>query len=238
MANEGFNFSTFIQESKDALLKPKEYFSTMKISGGFGEPIIKALIYGAVAGIFALIWSVAGLGATAGLFGGAIGVMAFIGSIIGAIIGLFIGAVIILLISMICGGEQDFEANTRVSASLMVLMPVGAFLGFFTGISFILGALITLAIRLYGLWMLFHALKGVLKGKEESAKIVGYVLAALVGIMFIVAITAKRAANKFMRGGSKYLKEYEKQMENLQEELEESSKSFRDATEEMEEEEN
>ena len=48
---------------------------------------------------------------------GAIGIMAFIWSVIGAVIGLFIGAVILLVISSICKGSTDFEANMRVTAA-------------------------------------------------------------------------------------------------------------------------
>jgi hypothetical protein len=114
MADNTFDFNLFIKESKDVLVNPKSYFSTMKTTGGMTEPLIKAVIYGAVAGILTLIWSLLNIGAmTNSLFGGAIGVMAFIWSIIGAIIGLFIGAVVTLIISSICKGSTDFEANPQ-----------------------------------------------------------------------------------------------------------------------------
>jgi hypothetical protein len=57
MSNSTFNFNAFIKESKDVLKDPKTYFSTMKTTGGIAEPLIKAVIYGAVAGIIIFIWS-------------------------------------------------------------------------------------------------------------------------------------------------------------------------------------
>jgi hypothetical protein len=136
MANSTFDFNVFLKESKDVLVSPKSYFSTMKTTGGIAEPLIKAVIYGVVAGLIAFIWSLLKIGSsTMGLLGGAVGVMLFVWYIIGAIIGLFIGAVIILVISAICKGSTDFEANTRVTAALMVIMPISALLGFVSGLN-------------------------------------------------------------------------------------------------------
>ncbi len=74
MSNSTFDFNAFIKESKDVLVNPKSYFSTMKTTGGIAEPLIKAVIYGAVAGIIAFIWSLLKIGGgTLGMFGGAVG---------------------------------------------------------------------------------------------------------------------------------------------------------------------
>ena len=172
--NESFNFNQFIKDSVNSLTKTKAYFAEMPVTGGFGAPIIKALIYGVIAGIFAFLWSVLKLGAvTTGMFGGAIGIMAFIWILIGALVGLFIGAVIVLIISAICGGSTDYEANARVTASLMVLMPITALFGFIGGG---VGSLIGFVINLYGLLMLYHALTGSLKGKVGTSKIITIIL--------------------------------------------------------------
>ena len=131
MSNGTFDFNAFIKESKEVLVNPKSYFSTMKTSGGMTEPLIKAVIYGAVAGAIAFLWSILKLGAvTGGILGGSIGIMVFISYIIGSVIGLFIGAVILLVISSICKGSTDFESNVRVTAAVMVVMPITAFLAF------------------------------------------------------------------------------------------------------------
>ena len=72
-----------------------------------------------------------GVGVTSGAFSGNIGVVSFLGYIIGAVIGVFIKGLIILILSYICSGNKNYEANIRVAAAIMVILPVNAFLGFF-----------------------------------------------------------------------------------------------------------
>lgn len=198
--NDGtFDFNAFFKESKDILVNPKSYFSTMKTTGGITEPLIKAVVYGAVAGAIAFLWSLLKIGSvTGGMFGGAIGIMVFIWSIVGAIIGLFIGAVIILVISSICKGNTDFEANVRVTAAIMVVMPISAFLGFTGHINLYLGLITTLAINIFSLWLLYNALVETLKAKPETAKIVTYILIAIMVLFLLAGLGAKRKANQFM----------------------------------------
>jgi hypothetical protein len=215
-STSSFDFNAFIKDSKETLLNPKSYFSTMRTSGGMAEPLIKAVIYGALAGIIAFLWGLLGLGALgAGFLGGAIGIMALIWYIIGAIIGLFIGAVILLIISSICKGNSDFEANVRVTASVMVIMPISAILGFTMGINSILGSVVMLGVNLFALWLLYNGLVEALKAKPETSKIVMYVLAALFVLLMISGITAKNRLNKYMGDyKDKDLKEMLKDLED------------------------
>jgi hypothetical protein len=199
MADSTFDFNLFIKESKDVLVNPKSYFSTMKTTGGMTEPLIKAVIYGAVAGILTLIWSLLNIGAmTNGLFGGAIGVMAFIWSVIGAIIGLFIGAVVTLVISSICKGSTDFEANLRVTAALMVIMPINALFHFAGHFNIYLGLIVSLAITIFALWLFYNALVEALKANAETSKIVTYVLIAIFALFMLIGLGARRKARQFM----------------------------------------
>jgi hypothetical protein len=196
MAETGFNIQQIIEDSKNVLTRPKEYFTSMPKKGGFGEPIIKAVIYGAIAGILGMIWSFAGLTAARGMFGGmmggGIGVMVLVGALIGSVVGLFVGAIIILVLSAICGGTTDFEANTRVSASLMVLYPISALFGFAGGIHYSLGAIVSLLVGLYGIYLLYNALVHALGGKEGTAKIVAIVLAVIPVLMLLSALLCTR----------------------------------------------
>lgn len=196
-----FDFNAFISESKETLLNPKSYFSKMKTSGGMTEPLIKAVIYGAVAGVIVFLWSILGFGvAGAGFLGGAIGAMALVWYIIAAIIGLFVGGVILLIISSICKGNSDFEANVRVTAATMVVMPVSALLGFTMAINVYLGMIVSLAVSIYAIWMLYHGLVEALKAKPESAKIVMYVLIALIVLFTLVGLGTRNRVNKLMKG--------------------------------------
>jgi len=198
MSDGTFDVNLFFKESKDVLVNPKLYFSTMKTSGGMSEPLIKAVIYGAVAGAIAFLWSLLKIGAMSG-FGGAIGIMVFIWSIIAAIIGLFIGAVIILVISSICKGSTDFEANLRVSAALLVIMPINAFLGFAGHFNLYFGVIVSLAVGLYAMWMLYNGLVEALKTNPETTKIVSYILIAIFALFTLLGIGAKRKAEQLMK---------------------------------------
>lgn len=240
MSNDSFNFGSFIKESIDALIKPKEYFPTLKIDGSLGGPVIKALIYGAISGVFAFLWSVLNLSAAVGGWGSAIGIMALIWAIIGALIGLFIGAVITLIISAICGGNTDYVANAHVTAALMVLMPISAFLGVVSGLSLTLGVILKLAVNLYGIYMLYFALVGPLKAKEGSAKVLSWILVAIIALFMVIGIFTKRAANKFMDDFGitdefmeDYSKDVKKGLKDLSKDLEEA---MEDKSEEIDEE--
>ena len=213
MSNGTFDFNEFIKESKDVLVNPKSYFSTMKTTGGIPEPLIKAVIYGAIAGIFSFLWSVLNIGAASSpMFGGAVGIMLFIWGIIGAVIGLFIGGVVVLILSAICKGSTDFEANGRVVAASMVIMPINALLGFTAGLNSWLGMIISLCVSLYALYILYHGLVESLKAKPETAKIVMYVLAALLVLFMLLGMSAKNKMNKYMDNDD--VKEMLKDLEN------------------------
>ena len=248
MSNEGFNFSKFLNDSKMALLKPKDYFASMPVSGGLTEPIIKALIYGTIAGIFTLLWGLLHIGGISGgmfggLLGGTIGIMGFIWSIVGALIGLFIGGVIMLVLSAICGGNTDYEANVRVTASLMVISPIKAFFGFFGFLSF-LGSLVGVVISLYAIWMLFHALNGSLKSKPQSSKVLSIVLAALLVLFFFIGLGTKKAVKHYSKNYNDVFKEMsksssevskalEKAAKNISKDLEEASDNSSDSSEKV-----
>jgi len=204
----------------------------MPIEGGLGEPILKALVYGVVAGIFVLIWSLLNLtGFTGGIFGSAVGIAGFFWSILGAVIGVFIGGLVVLIVSAICGGNTEFEPNMRVAAAIMVLLPINAFLGFFDGISFALGSVISLLVNLYGIYMLYLAVRGVLSAKEQTARIVSYVLGGLMVLFLIIGLATRSAVRKagwdqdrvkeMMKDYEDEMQDAEKKMEELEEEMEE-----------------
>lgn len=207
----GFDFTKFINDSKLVLTNPKEYFSGMAKEGGFVEPVIKAVIYGLVAGIITFIWGLlsiapaaSGMGA---MFGGAVGVMAIVGAVVFAIIGLFIGGLITLIISAICGGSTQYEANVRVTASMMVLSPVQALFSFTGAIHFYLGAVIGLLISLYGLYLFYNALVNALEAKEGTSKVVAIILAVLVALGTIMSFKAQKAASSFSKQAEQMMEE-------------------------------
>lgn len=225
MAESGFNFQKLMDDSKSVLTNPKGYFSSMAKEGGFVEPIIKALVYGVVAGVISLIWSLLHFSAASSMMGGIFGVgpvAIIIGSIIGAVIGLFIGGIIILIVSAICGGTTNFEANVRVAAALMVLSPVNALLSVFSGVHLYLGLFISLVVALYGLYLFYNALVSALGAKEGTAKVVSIILAVIPVLMLISTLVCASAVSKY---GDKMMKEIpaadSKEMKELQNKLKE-----------------
>jgi hypothetical protein len=204
MSNGTFDFNLFVQESKQTLLNPKSYFSTMKTAGGIAEPLIKAVVYGTLTGIIYLLWGILKIGAVGGgMFGSAVGIMAFIWAIVGAVIGLFIGAVILLIISSICKGNTDFEANLRVTASIMVVMPISALLGFTMGLNFYLGTIVSLAVYAYSLWLLYHGLVEALKCDANTSRITCYVLIAILVLFMLIGMSARNKAARFLNDYNK-----------------------------------
>ncbi len=186
MAGSGFDFQKLIEESKSVLTNPKGYFATMAKEGGFVEPIIKALVYGVVAGIISLIWALLHISA---MFGTAGPISSLIGAIIAAVVGLFITGIIILILSAICSGNTNFEANVRVSAAVMIFFPIMALISFLQAISVGFYHIIYVLISLYSLYILYFSLTAALTGKEKIAKIICIILAVLLVIYLIFKLT-------------------------------------------------
>ena len=120
-------FNAFIETLTMVLTRPAEAFTVMKREGGFGEPLIYALIGGCVGGIVAFLFSLGfqsigffadknnGLAAMTGMGIGSAAMIIVLPLFI--VIGLFIGSGIVHLCLMIVGGaNQPFETTFRVVA--------------------------------------------------------------------------------------------------------------------------
>jgi Yip1 domain len=199
MNNGTFDFNTFIKESKDTLLNPKSYFTSLKITGGLIDPLIKAVIYGLIAGVFAFLWNILNLSSmTGGMLGNSVGVFIIAKYAFISVVGLFIGAVITLIISSICKGNTDFEANVRVIAAILVILPISAALDFTGGINFYFGIVVSLAINIFAFWLLYNGLIETLKTKPETTKTVVYVLIGIFVITMLLGVQKMSEANRIM----------------------------------------
>jgi hypothetical protein len=123
---KGF-FAAFIETLQMVLTRPAEAFTAMRREGGFGEPLIYAVIGASAGAIVQFVFSVClqalglfanqrhAFGAMAGMGIGGIGFIIFFPILV--VIGLFIGSGIIHLCLMIVGGaNQPFETTFRVLA--------------------------------------------------------------------------------------------------------------------------
>lgn len=199
MNNGTFDFNAFIKESKDTLLNPKSYFAALKITGGLIDPLIKAVIYGLIAGVFAFLWNILNLSSmTGGMLGNSVGVFIIAKYAFISVVGLFIGAVITLIISSICKGNTDFEANVRVVAAILVILPISAALDFTGGLNFYFGIVVSLAINIFAFWLLYNGLIETLKTKPETTKIVIYVLIGIFVITMLLGVQKMSEANRIL----------------------------------------
>ncbi len=137
---KGF-FTAFIETLQMVLIRPTEAFTVMKREGGFGEPLIYAVVGGSVGAIVSFLFSLLfhsfgmftdqrnPLGAMAGMGIGSIGFIIL--APLAIVIVLFIVAGIVHLCLMIVGGaNQSFETTFRVlaftqgSTGVLQLIPV------------------------------------------------------------------------------------------------------------------
>jgi hypothetical protein len=189
MSDVTFDLNLLIKESKDVLRSPKSYFAHIKLSGGITEPIIKAVIYSAIAGVIAIILHLFNINAFGGgMFGRTFGTLVFFREIVLSVIGLLFGAIILLVVSSACKGNTNYEANLRVMASVMVILPVTTFFGFTWHINFYLWTAIGLLINLYAIWLLYLGLVSSLKADAKSARIVSLVLIALTVLVMLLSL--------------------------------------------------
>jgi len=198
MRNESIDFTRFIINSREILLNPKEAFPALPLKGGFGEPVLKAAIYGTIGGLFSLLWTMMGLSPLGGtLWSEFSAASTIIYSILGAVFAVFIGGAFLLIFSVICKGNTDYEANVRVAAALMVTYPINSFMAFLYGINSSLGSVVGLAITFYSIYLIYLAGTLALKGKEASVKIVAIVLILFSMFTFFAGRKATQAIDEF-----------------------------------------
>ena len=193
-----FTIYRVYEESKKALFTPRKYFTDMETGIGWGSPVYKAFIYGLASGLFILLWSFLDIiGLTEGVLSGDVGVIGFFSTIAGALAGLFIGGVIIVTVSSVCDGRTDFESGWRIASVLMVILPLNAFLGFFDGISHVLGAVISLGVNLYGVYMLYIALTVVLKAQDKPARVFSYILSGILVLVVVILLYTRNSVQNY-----------------------------------------
>jgi len=195
MSEDQFSFHQFLEDSKNTLINPKKYFSSMSEVHSMGNSIIKALIYGLIAGIINFIWSELNLTIISFILSiifkgsSAVGIMAGITTLITSImLSVFIlitGSIILLLLSAVCGGISKFETIVSVTASLMVLIPLHAILNVTFWFDIFLGFVISLIIGLYGIRMLYYALVNTFKANEGIVRAITIILAIIPTLIFI-----------------------------------------------------
>jgi len=183
---------SFAGTAREVLLRPIPFFRGMDRRGGFGGPLVFAVICAAIAGILTgLVTAIVNLALGNQGVGGAVG--SFFGSAIlfpiGTVIGLFIGAGIYhLLVMLLIRPNSGFEATFRVlayaSALLLVswLSPVP-----------ILGALVSLLVGLYSIFLYVVGIReahGTNTIRAVLVVVIPTVVLLLIVLLFVAAIIA------------------------------------------------
>jgi hypothetical protein len=122
---KGF-FNAFIETLQMVLTRPSDAFTAMKREGGFGEPLIYALIGGCIGVVF---WFILALGlnslgilgnrgdAMGSMMGMTVSWMVFVLRLIGVAIAPFVfGGLVHLSLMLVGGAKQSFETTFRVIA--------------------------------------------------------------------------------------------------------------------------
>lgn len=170
-----FNLGTVIDDAKRVITNPVEFFRTMPTSGGYANPLIFVAVIAAITGVIGAVLGLMGMSAGMGMTGAAaFGAIIFYP--IMAVIGSFIGAAILFVIWKLMGSEKDYEVAYRCVAYAWAIAPIVMVIAFIPYVGTIVRAL-------WGMFLMYTASVEVHKLKEQTAKIVFGVLAAL-GLLF------------------------------------------------------
>jgi len=184
-------FKAFWDTATSCLFSPKEFFSRIPLSSGYGPPLIYGLIAGTIGTGFGQLWNVLfGLGSKE--FRAVAIVMIFLSPVI-ALVGIGISSVVNHLCLMILGGaHEDFEASFRVvcyssSAALWQAVPV-------------LGSLIHAVWAVVSIVIGLREAHGTSTGKALGAVLLPLLLCCgLIGILvFVVAGAILGAGHKIL----------------------------------------
>jgi hypothetical protein len=214
-----------VQAFVAVLTRPSSFYASVRDVGGFGSPVVFALVVGIVAGVINAVYLVLGLGAAGGAMGGAIGAAAGFGTIIMtpifAVIGCFVGGAIVHVISLIAGGKGSYEQSVRVAAYAAAIMPISSLLSFVPVLRFLPG--------LYGLYLVAVGLITIHAADRKKTYVVTGVLAVLLVIFGIMGLLATRAVQQMgadmktqLGPGSQFQRDMEKARQDMQRASEET----------------
>jgi hypothetical protein len=207
-----------VQAFVGVITRPAEFYASVRDAGGFGAPVVFALVCGLAAGVISAVYAVVGLGAMGGAAGGAFGAIAGFSAVIVtpifAVIGCFVGGAIVHVISLIAGGKGTYEQSVRVGAYAGAMMPISALLGFVP--------LLRLLPGLYALYLVGIGLITIHAAERKRTWTVMAVLAAILVLLSILGMLAGRAVQKMgtdMRTQFGPNSEFQREIQKAQQEM-------------------
>lgn len=227
-----FNFNSFFMEAKKTLLSPKDYFVNYQKLPELKTPIIKTFLLGLIAGIITFIWNLLGIIPTASLIKSLIlGILIFP---LTSIIMLFIGSLILLLISMICGGSKSYKESIHIQACLLVILPVNSFFGFTYAVNIYFGIFAGIVLSLYALWLSYNGIVYGLSGKPLRARIIVGIVACMMVLLSILSVVALKTAESMLDRSGISIEELQKNPEEAGKKIQEIMKKYLEEQQEKE----
>ncbi len=168
-ASSGFDLQKVIEDAKAVLTDPAAFYKNMPTQGGLAEPAIYVAVMGLALGAVMAVFSLFGADRV-GTMEPSFGALFFMP--IMAVIGSFIAALVMFVIWKLMGSEADYETSYCCIAYATAIYPVMGVLGLVPYLGTIAGVL-------WGMYLIYCATLHVHKIKEETAKLVIGILAAL-----------------------------------------------------------
>ena len=197
----GFDLSTVIAQMQQIITDPTGFYRAMPREGGYSEPIIFALVMGAVSGAVFAVLSIVGL---TGM--GISGLAAIIWMPIAMFIGSFIGGAIMFVIWKLMGSPRDFQAAYRCVAYSYGVMPV------LTIVSIVpyVGTVVRIV---WGLWLMLIASVEV----HERARQTALIVLGIIGVvLLIMGLSGERASRQLAATGQQSAAEFQKSLQSMQ----------------------
>ncbi len=173
-----------VSNAKMVITNPVEFYRTMPKVGGLGDPLVFAVVLGAIAGI---VMAVIGFVMSSGGMRWTSLSYVILGPV-GALIGSFIGAAILFVIWKIMGSNENYEVAYRCGAYSCAIMPITLL----AGIVPYVGTLVGLA---WGLYLIVTASVEVHKIAAKTAWIVFGIITGIFALIHVRGEMALRHAS-------------------------------------------
>ena len=171
---------------KDVILAPVDFYRGMAKSGGFGEPLIFAVVMGVASGLVQAVLGLLHFGAVASVG------MALASVIITPVVVLifgFVGAAIMFVIWKLMGSNESYETAYRCGAYAAAISPITALLGIIPYV----GSLVGLA------WMLYLIVTASVEVHKIPSKKAWQVFGIIGAVFALLTLSSQCTARKVQR---------------------------------------
>lgn len=194
---------------KGVITAPVDFYRAMPKAGGFGDPLIFALVMGVISGVIQAVLGLFHFGAAASTMGA----LAFIIiAPIWIVIGSFIGAAIMFVVWKLMGSNESYETAYRCGAFAAAISPITSVLGLIPYVGGILGMV----------WMLYLIVTASVEVHKLPSQKAWTVFGIITAVFALLSLSGQCAARKVQRD----VGDWQKQLEGSSGEINEAAKTF------------